>query len=153
MIIPSRPMNYAMAHYRRSDTEGSDTLSTMWVKHENDTSLQKLDWRQQRTWSRKSDNCRYQQRCRRSRSSYKFQGTEEDELSNSLKVWTVQSSEFTCPRHRDKFWQMRLSHHYVPVYSERMRRENCQKMETRIVAQYNRGLERTRSNTPKYMGS
>ena len=105
----------------------------MWCKHENNTSLQKLDWRQKRTWSRKSDNCRYQQRCRRSRSSYKFQGTEEDELSDSLKVWTVQSTEFTCPRHRHKFWQMRLSHHYVPVYAERMRRETCQKWRRELL--------------------
>ena len=40
-------MNYVMVHYK-GVTQGSDTLSTIWMKHKIKTLLQKLDWRQKK---------------------------------------------------------------------------------------------------------
>ena len=101
-------------------TKGKNS-STPWIEHEINTLLQKLDW-----WQKLL--ILFQQRCQRSRRSYRCKETEEGEVSNSLKTWAKCRVLNSLVRNaRTNFGRQRLSHHYVPVYAERMRRKSCQR--------------------------
>ena len=64
----------------------------------------------------------------RGRRSYRCKETEEGDLSNSLKTWARRRvlNSLVCNAKTD-FGRQSLSHHYVPVYAERMRCESCQR--------------------------
>ena len=54
MMLLSRLMNYVMIHHGREvthkegETQGSDSHSTMWIKREINTIMQKLNWWQKK---------------------------------------------------------------------------------------------------------
>ena len=69
-----------------------------------------------------------------------------DDLSKVLNI-LVRNAE-------TNFGRQSLSHHYVPVSTRRMRCKSCQRRWKReLFAKDNLSLERTKSNTSKYMGS
>ena len=152
-IIPSRLTNYVMFHHKGSDTHGrvchtkkkwhtkrEYTLSLcrrrihvlccrMWVKHEINIPLQKLNWlqKEKNVMNKIMQNLLHQQRCRQSRSNYRSKETEGGDLSNAFcsdSYWRVLNSLVRYAR--TNFDRQRLRHHHVPVYAERMRRKSCQ---------------------------
>ena len=69
-----------------------------------------------------------------------------DDLSKVLNI-LVRNAE-------TNFGRQSLNHHYVPVSTRRMRCKSCQRRWKReLFAKDNLSLERTKSNTSKYMGS
>ena len=106
IIISSRPMNYVMFHHKRVATHTEECVTHrkachtkkewhtkgathMWIKHEINILLQKLDWWQKnRRKRRKSYHLLHQWRCRRNGNSYRSQEAEEVNYKNSLKIWT-----------------------------------------------------------------
>ena len=97
----------------------------------------------------------FRQQCQRSRSIYRYKEIEEGESSNSLTTWAKCKVLNSLVRNAEtNFGRQSLSHHHVPVSTRRMRCESCQQRWKReLFAEDSLSLERTKSNTPKYMGS
>ena len=97
----------------------------------------------------------FRQQCQRSRSNYRYKEIEEGTSSNSLTTWAKCKVLNVLVRNTEtNFGRQSLSHHYVPVSTRRMRCKSCQRRWKReLFAKDILSLERTKSNTPKYMDS
>ena len=149
---------------KRKDSLQLYSSRTPWIEHEIITLLQKLDWQQKeknvkKVYYRRKTNTFFtildvfRQQCQRSRSSYRYKEIEEGKSSNSLTTWAKCNVLILLVSNAEtNFGRQSLSHHYVPV-STRMRCKSCQRRWKReLFAKDNLSLERTKSNTPKYMG-
>ena len=121
-FLPPKLMNYVLlsnkgvTHYLRC---GSSTRPILFAEA-------RLGAEEKERKERKQTMFLHHERCRRSRSSYRYQETEEGELSNSFK--TCAKCRVLNSPVRDagtNFGRQRLSHGYVLVFAERMRRKSC----------------------------
>ena len=135
---------------KRSDIQREYTHSfCMWVKHEINIPLQKLDWWQKKkNVKKKSYNLLHQQRCRGCRIIYRSQEAEEGELSNSLKILnkmhSIEERILADSVYAIITYQSMLKECVIKIVDTN-EDENC--------SQDNLCLERTRSNTSKCFGT
>ena len=104
IIIPSRLMNYVVVHCRR---RVHTLCCRMRIKHEINIQLQKLDW-----WQKEKN---VKKKIRQSSSPSMMQTKQKQlQILRNRGRWIIefiedlnrmQSTEFSCPRRRNEFWQ------------------------------------------------
>ena len=164
----------------RKDASQEYNSSFPWKEHEIITLLQKLDWK---LYGRCTHSYRRKTKISFTMESVQFilchgecticldkNASEAEAITDTLKTrkvnhqirWRPEQNAkdwITCPQRRNEFLADKgVSHHCVPVYAGRRRCKCCQrklrrKLRRQLFTKDKLSLDRTRSNTPKYMGS